>query len=408
MMNAPTPSHHERASLRVSYAQNGEDILLDRLFGNHVGRYMDVGSCHPVLDSNTRFFYERGWRGVNLEPSFSSFQRFLDHRPEDLNLNLAASDIDGELTFYEVHDQGINGISTLSAEIAQGYRQRGIEVVERQVPVRTIRSLIDSHGIAPPDLLSIDVESHEAAVIRGTPLESWRPRVLVVEATLPLTTTASYRDWEPILLAQGYLFAAFNGVNRFYLREDLRDLIHRLATPVSALDHFAPYAVEVQHERAANLERRLACEQNRMAVERQQHEEFQRAWEREQAAWEQERRLMDGERSDLQARLTAFEAERADWQTRLTAFEAERADWQARLTAFEAERADWQARLTAFEAERAESARRRTATEQHCDLLQAQLEATQRRLRPYLLLDCLDVVTVGYSWVRRLKHRRVS
>ncbi len=228
-------------------------------------------------------------------------------------------------------------------------------MVERRVPVRTIRSLIDTHAIEPPDFLSIDVEGQEAAVIRGTPLDSWRPRVLVVEATLPLTTTPSHEEWEPILLAQGYLFAAFNGLNRFYLREDLRELLDRFSTPVNVLDEFVPYEVVLQCERAADLERRLASEQDRMALDRQRYEELHRAWERDQIAWEQQRRDMDWERADLQARLTASEDERAEWQTRLTSSEAERAvDLQARLIAFEAERADLQARLTAFEAERAE------------------------------------------------------
>src|SRR5271157_1336214 len=350
---------------RISYAQNHEDILIDRLFRGQIGTFVDIGACHPVVDSNTRFFYERGWRGVNFEPSFSSFQLFLDHRPEDLNLNMAVSDFDGELTFYEVEDHVINGTSTLSAEIAEGYRQRGFDVAERRVPVRTIRSLIDTHGIEPPDLLSIDVEAHEAAVIRGTPLDSWRPRVLVVEATLPGTTTPSHQDWEPILLAHGYLFAAFNGLNRFYLREDLRDWLGRLATPVHVLDHFVPHEVLVQHERAADFQRQLACVQERMAVERHQHEEIHRAWEQEQAAWEQERRATD----------------------------RERADWQARLTAFAADRVEW--------------ARQRSALEQQSACLQGQLEATQRQLRHYRLLDGLGMVSVGYGWARKLKHRLV-
>jgi septal ring factor EnvC (AmiA/AmiB activator) len=107
-------------------------------------------------------------------------------------------------------------------------------------------------------------------------------------------------------------------------------------------------------------------------------------------------------------RLTSFEAERAVWLDRLTSFEAERAVWLDRLTSFEAERAQWQARLSAFEAERAEWARRRMALEQNVACLQGQLEATQRQLRPYRLLDCLGVVTIGYGWARRFKHRLVS
>ena len=48
------------------------------------------------------------------------------------------------------------------------------------------------------------------------------------------------------------------------------------------------------------------------------------------------------------------------------------------------------------------------ALEQHGACLQGQLEATQRNLRPYRLLDCLGVITVGYGWARKLKHRLVS
>ena len=185
------------------------------------------------------------------------------------------------------------------------------------MPVRTIRSLIDTHGIEPPDLLSIDVEGHEGAVIRGMPLDSWRPRVLVVEATLPWTTTPSQQDWEPILLAQGYVFAAFNGLNRFYVCEDLRDRLDRLATPVNVLDHFVPHEVVMQHERAADLQRRLACEQNRMAVERQQHEEIHRAWEQDQAAWEQDQAAWEQDQA-------AWERDQAAWKRDQAAWEQER------------------------------------------------------------------------------------
>jgi FkbM family methyltransferase len=408
MTDAPKTVEPDPAIPRVSYAQNREDILLDRLFGDHVGRYMDVGACHPLLDSNTRFFYDRGWRGVNIEPSFTSFQRFLDQRPLDLNLNLAASDFDGELTFYEVDDHVINGTSTLSAEIAHGYRQRGFAVVEQQVPVRTIRSVIATHGIEPPDLVSIDVESHEASVIRGMPLESWRPRVLVVEATLPRTTTPSYQGWEPILLAHGYLLAAFNGVNRFFVRDDLQDSIELLKTPVSAFDRFVPYEVVAQCERAADLERRLATEENRTAVERRQHEQLRhereallhereelvRAWVRDQSAWSDERR--------------ATERERAEWQARLAARQERSAEWQARAAEWQTRAAEAQARSIAFEVERLEWARLRTAIEEHNDRLRAQLEGTQRQLRPYRLLDRFGMVTASYGWARKLKHRLVS
>jgi FkbM family methyltransferase len=363
---------------RISYAQNGEDILVDRLFGDHVGRYIDVGSYHPFVFNNTHFFYERGWRGVNIEPTRQGHALFREHRPEDLNLALAVSDRDGEMTLYEV--LGDRGNSTLQLEIAEPYRACGVEVTPHQVPVLTLRSLIDAHGLEPPDLLSIDVEGHETAVIRGTPLDSWRPRVLVVEATVPLTTIPSHHEWEPILLDHGYLFGAFNGVNRFYVREDLRDLLDRLATPVNILDRFVPQEVVAQRAHAEDLEQRLASEHERVFFEQQKHQELIWAWERDRSAWDQER--------------CAWDQERCAWDQERCAWDRERAEMLARLTAYESERAGWE--------------RRCSELERGSECLRGHLEATQRQLRPYRLIDGLGVVTAGYSWARKIKHRLVS
>ena len=80
---------------RISYAPNQEDILLDRIFGDHVGTYMGVGSSGPTLESMTYFFYRRGWRGVNLTPSSRLHAHLQAARPGDLNLHLAAWDSNG-------------------------------------------------------------------------------------------------------------------------------------------------------------------------------------------------------------------------------------------------------------------------------------------------------------------------
>lgn len=52
----------------ISYAQNGEDVVLARLFQDQLfGRYVDVGAAHPVRDSVRKHFYDLGWRGANVE-----------------------------------------------------------------------------------------------------------------------------------------------------------------------------------------------------------------------------------------------------------------------------------------------------------------------------------------------------
>jgi FkbM family methyltransferase len=251
-----TQAHGNTLQLpRVSYAQNQEDILLDRLFGGGPGTFVDVGAHHPVLDSNTYFFYERGWRGTNLEPLPHLHRLLTQHRPGDRNLPIAASDRDGALPFYEVPT--CDGLSTLSAAVAEQHRRGGLAVAEGRVAVRTLVGLVAEHRIAEPDFLSIDVEGHEEAVLRGAALATWRPKVILIESTLPLSKAASHQAWEPLLLGEGYRFAAFNGINRFYLREDLRGHLDLFQVPVNVLDNFKRAETAFLENRVRQLEARL-------------------------------------------------------------------------------------------------------------------------------------------------------
>jgi FkbM family methyltransferase len=240
---------------RISYAQNHEDILLERLFGSGPGSYVDVGAHHPVIDSNTYYFYERGWRGTNVEPLPHLHQLLTQHRPGDRNLPVAVSDCDGVVPFYELSD--CTGLSTLSPAVAEQHRRRGLVVAERRVAVRKLADLVAEHRIPEPDFLSIDVEGHEEPVLRGAGLARWRPKVIVVESTLPLSTSASHQAWEALLVGQGYLFAAFNGVNRFYLREDLRGHLELFQVPVNVLDNFRRAETVFLENRVRRLEARL-------------------------------------------------------------------------------------------------------------------------------------------------------
>ena len=53
----------------VSYAQNFEDVILNRaLHGVTDGCYIDIGANDPEVDSVSLAFYERGWRGLHVEP----------------------------------------------------------------------------------------------------------------------------------------------------------------------------------------------------------------------------------------------------------------------------------------------------------------------------------------------------
>jgi peptide methionine sulfoxide reductase MsrB len=59
----------------ISYAQNREDVIIDAFFPDlKKGFYVDIGAADPNYDSVTKFFYEKGWSGINIEPNPQLFK----------------------------------------------------------------------------------------------------------------------------------------------------------------------------------------------------------------------------------------------------------------------------------------------------------------------------------------------
>lgn len=225
----------------TSYAQNHEDVLLARLFPRGLtGFYVDVGANDPLHNSITKYFYDLGWRGINVEPARDPFERLAAARERDVNLNVGVSNEPGTLTFFEFPPEVVSA-STFSAEQAQWHRDNGIPSVERTVDVTTLAAIFDEHVDGPVDFLSVDVEGHERQVLEGADWSRWRPRVVIVEATQPATTIPTHEEWEHILLDAGYAFGNFDGLNRYYVRDEDADLLPALSTPVNVTDDYVPY-----------------------------------------------------------------------------------------------------------------------------------------------------------------------
>lgn len=216
----------------ISYAQNYEDILLARVFPEPEGFYIDVGANHPVFHSVTKLFYDRGWSGINIEPSPVVFERLRDDRPRDLNLNVGLSDRDGTLTFHE--SLVYHGWSTFRPDLAQHYRDLNVAMVERPIPVTTLARVCEAHANRPIDFLKIDAEGFEREVLLGGDFRRWRPRVLLVENSWP-------EAWEPVMAGLDYRHAAFDGLNRFYVRAEDEALLPAFGTIANVLDNFVPY-----------------------------------------------------------------------------------------------------------------------------------------------------------------------
>jgi FkbM family methyltransferase len=225
--------------LRVSYAQNGEDIVLARGLRHDDGFYVDIGAFDPKSDSVTKLFYDRGWSGINVDPVPEVIALFERERPRDINVQIAISVDSGEAELWTGPAELV-GHSTLDAAIARSHIADGIEFTRSTVPTMRLDELLDARVPEGTviDFLKIDVEGHEQAVLESCDWSRWRPRVVVVECIAPYTGGSTHGEWEHILLANDYTMTLFDGLNRFYVAGGETELAEALHAPASVVDLF--------------------------------------------------------------------------------------------------------------------------------------------------------------------------
>ena len=223
----------------VSYAQNYEDVMLNRAMnGVERGFYIDVGAHDPIGGSVTRAFYERGWRGINIEPIPELCQRLLDDRPEDINLQVAASGKAGSLAFFDIPG---TGLSTVKKNIADTHKRQGFDVRKIKVQAKTLGRICEEAGVSEIYSLKIDVEGAEKDVLTGCDFARYRPWIILSEATEPNSKNQNHQQWESLLVSNGYEFVYFDGLNRFYVSHEHRDLSDAFRVPPNNFDRFVKY-----------------------------------------------------------------------------------------------------------------------------------------------------------------------
>jgi FkbM family methyltransferase len=213
--------------MQLSYAQNLEDYHLELMFaGQEGGTYVDVGGGHPVADNVSFWFYLRGWHGLIVEPQQALADLYAHVRPRDHTVSCLAGRAEGAAEFHVV--EKLHGFSSTVRAHAEGAAGFGAAFTTVTKPVRTLSALIGEAGLGAIDFLKIDVEGAEAEVLAGMDFQRHRPRVILLEAVAPGSMADASVAWEHDLLAQGYRFAFFDRLNRFYVAEDAKDLAARL------------------------------------------------------------------------------------------------------------------------------------------------------------------------------------
>jgi FkbM family methyltransferase len=175
----------ENATGMKSYSQSGEDCILwflSQALNFERPSYIDIGAFDPFHINNTALFYERGCRGINVEPNGARFANFVRSRKEDINLNAAVSDHAGSGTFYEMSQPTL---STILQEEAERLETAGAAKIVSRNPISllTMEQIIDKHHNGKfPEILCIDTEGLEDMILGQLAQMQSQPAIVCAES----------------------------------------------------------------------------------------------------------------------------------------------------------------------------------------------------------------------------------
>ncbi len=166
-------------------ALHGMDVALDRIIDRDGGIFLEAGGFDGVTQSNTYYLERfRHWRGILVEPMPELAALGRRNRPGARVVRAALVDRDfAQETIAMEFGDLMTTVSRPGAEkwvaagLVLGWRDQRTE----HVAARTLSSIIEELGDPPIDLLSLDVEGHEAAALRGLDLDRHAPSWILVE-----------------------------------------------------------------------------------------------------------------------------------------------------------------------------------------------------------------------------------
>jgi len=202
----------------VSYAQNREDVILNAFFPDiEHGYYVDIGASDPTKDSVTKFFYDRDWHGINVEPNPSIYKKLLKERPLDININAGVSNVSGKNLDFRIYKNG-DGLSTFSDELKKEYKKTNSKITDsyKDIEVKTtsLSDLFSSNDVSHIHFMKVDAEGFEYEVLSANDWKKYRPEVICVEANHVT------KDWRSILLSEKYTQVFFDGLNEYYVANE--------------------------------------------------------------------------------------------------------------------------------------------------------------------------------------------
>ena len=159
------------------HSQDNQDKYLEtNIFkGYKNGFYVDVGAHDGISINNTLYFEKNNnWRGINIEPIKKVFDKLVINRPNNINLNCAVCNNDGETDFL-----CNTGYTEMISGIKDNFDMRHLQRLQNEniqhgsitevikVETKKLETILHENDISHINYLSIDVEGAEFEVIKS-------------------------------------------------------------------------------------------------------------------------------------------------------------------------------------------------------------------------------------------------
>lgn len=218
----PAPQPPATARGNVSYAQAGEDLVVNAIFGNlKIAEisYLDIGAYDPVYLNNTYLFYQQGHRGVLVEPNVTMCEKLRAVRPRDTTLEAGIGiGKPGVADYYVMSDASWNTFDRAEAEHQVKATGGKVTIKEvRRMPLLDVNEVIAEHfhGKAPA-FVSIDAEGWHFPILKSIDFSRFRPAVICIETKV----SGAHRtigEIPALMKAKGYIARGGSFVNTIFV-----------------------------------------------------------------------------------------------------------------------------------------------------------------------------------------------
>ena len=183
-----------------SYSKNLEDLILNTFFYDiNNGFYIDIGEFESNDNSATKYFYLKGWNGINVKPLNDEYKYLIEERPNDINLNYYIVEKIHKKYYFQ-HYNNTNITFHKISDILNEYIPKNKEI----------------------HFCKIDMKEDIRKILLGYNFEKHSPKIFCIEAND--TGLYNYQSFEYILNKNNYTFAYKYDTSRYYIDNQLYSL----------------------------------------------------------------------------------------------------------------------------------------------------------------------------------------